>query len=118
MVALKQRMMTLGMTASALARRAKLPAATVDRVLSDSPDITGDDLKRVRLCLGVGKDGHRLVPNRTFRKQAARKKARFVLSMVQGTMGLEAQGLDTAGYRKLHDETYRRLLKANSAQLW
>jgi len=118
MVALKQRMISLGMTPSALVRRAKLPAETVDRVLSESPDITSDDLKRVRLCLGVGKDGHRLVSNRTFRKQAARKKARFVLSMVQGTMGLEAQGLDPAGYRTLHDQTYRRLLKAKSAQLW
>ena len=118
MVALKQRMMTLGMTEVALARRAKLSAAAVGRVLSDSPDTTGDDLKRVRFCLGVGKDGHRLVSHRTFRKQAARKKAQLVLSMVQGTMGLEAQGLDPAGYRKLHDETYRRLLKANSMQLW
>ena len=63
-------------------------------------------------------DGTRIGTNKTFRKQAARRKARFVMAMVQGTMGLEAQGLDPSGYRKLHQDTYRRLLNANSSKLW
>ena len=63
-------------------------------------------------------DGTRIGTNKTFRKQAARRKARFVMAMVQGTMGLEAQGLDPSGYRELHQDTYRRLLNANSSKLW
>jgi len=62
-------------------------------------------------------NGTRLVSNRTFRKQAARRKARFVVAIVQGTMGLEAQGLDPPAYQELLEETYRRLL-ANPRRLW
>lgn len=118
MVTLKQRMRSLGMTPAALARRAKLPATAVDGVLDQLADTTAPGADTLRRCLGLQPDGTRLVSNRTFRKQAARRKTRFVMAMVQGTMGLEAQGLDPAGFRKLRDDTYRRLLKANSAQLW
>jgi len=118
MVTLKQRMTSLRMTRSALARRSKLSAEAVDRVLEQTADAATPDAARVRRCLGLAADGGRLVPNRTFRKQAARRKARFVMAMVQGTMGLEAQGLDPSGYRKLHQDTYRQLLNANSSKLW
>lgn len=118
MVTLKQRMLSLGMTPTALARRAKLPVTAIDGILDDRADTAAPEADVLRRCLGLRADGTRLVSNRTFRKQAARRKARFLAAMVQGTMGLEAQGLDSADLRKLQDNTYRRLLKASSAQLW
>jgi hypothetical protein len=118
MVTLKQRMLSLRMTPAALARRAKLSADTVAGVLDERADTAAPGADTLRRCLGLCADGSRLVSNRTFRKQAARRKARFVTAMVQGTMGVEAQGLDPTDLRKLQHNTYRRLLKASSAQLW
>lgn len=117
MVTLKQRMTSLRMTRAALARRSRLSAEAVDRVLEQTADAATPDAARVRRCLGLGADGGRLVSNKTFRKHAARKKATLVMSIVQGTMGLEAQGLDSTGYKRLLAQTYHRL-KANPRELW
>jgi hypothetical protein len=117
MIDLVKRMATLRMTPAALARRSRLNAEVVAAVLASSAEAAPDVIARVHHCLGVGPDGHRLVPTRTFRKQAARTKARFIVSMVQGTMGLEAQGLTPADRQRLFLRTYRRL-KTNPANIW
>ena len=116
MNSLQTRMTALGMTPAALARRSKL---TLDAAMMalEQPGLTPVGIDRIRRCLGIAPNGTRLVPNRTFREHAARKKARFVVAMVQGTMGLEAQGLDPAARQRLFQSTYGRF-KSNPAELW
>ncbi len=116
MNALQSRMHALRMTPAALARRSKLSLDAV-MIALEQPSDSIDHLDRIRRCLGIAADGKRLVPNRTFRKHAARKKARFVVAIVQGTMGLEAQGLDPAAQLRLFQSTYGRF-KLNPAELW
>lgn len=115
MNALHNRMTALGMTPAALARRSKLSLDAVMIALEQPADSIGID--QIRLCLGIAPDGKRLVPNKTFRKHAARKKARFVVAIVQGTMGLEAQGLEPAARARLLQTAYSRF-KSNPAELW
>ncbi len=117
MITLKERMTTLGMSQVALARRSKLALDVLKAVLDHPNDASANSVERVCFCLGMNRDGKRLVPNRTFRKHAARKKARFVVSIVQGTMALEAQGLDPVARAKLLQKTYRRF-KQNPQELW
>ncbi len=116
MNALQSRMTALRMTPAALARRSKLPLDAVMMALA-RPDDSTEGLDRIRRCLGIATDGTRLVPNKTFRKHAARKKARFIVAIVQGTMGLEAQGLDPAARARLLQSAYGRF-KSNPAELW
>ena len=117
MITLKERMTSLGMSQVALARRSKLTLEDLKAVLDHPADATASSVERVCFCLGMSRDGLPLVPNRTFRKHAARKKAQFVVSIVQGTMGLEAQGLDPVARAKLLQKTYRRF-KQNPQELW
>lgn len=117
MIEYVKRMTALRMSREALVRRSKLTADVVGAVLTNRADAEPTAVATVRRCLGIGGDGQHLVPARTFRNQAARKKARFIVSMVQGTMGLEAQGLTPADRRGLLRRTYRRL-KANPSNLW
>lgn len=117
MTDLAKRMTALRMTPAALARRSRLNAAQVAAVLTSPGDTDPTTVAQVHRCLGLSPSGARLVPTRTFRNQAARKKARFIVTMVQGTMGLEAQGLSPADRHRLFLRTYRRL-KANPADIW
>lgn len=117
MLNLDSRRKSLGMTPETLARRAKLSRAAVHAVLTVSAGATDSAVQTVRSCLGVRADGSRLVPVRTLRKHFARKKARFIVSMVQGTMGLEAQGLRAEDRVQLFEKTYRHI-RANPADLW
>jgi len=117
MTTLKERMANLRMSQVALARRSKLEIDVLKAVLKHPTDATASSVERVCFCLGMSRDGLPLVPNRTFRKHAARKKARFVVSIVQGTMGLEAQGLDPVARSKLLQKTSKRF-ERNPHELW
>lgn len=117
MITLKERMTSLKMSQVALARRSKLTLEDLQAVLDHPTDATASSVERVCFCLGMSRDGLPLVPNRTFRKHAARKKAQFVVSIVQGTMGLEAQGLDAVARAKLLQKTYKRF-ERNPQELW
>ncbi len=116
MNALQSRMTALRMTPAALARRSKLSVDAVILAL-EQPGIPCAGIEGIRRSLGIAPDGTRLVPNKTFRKHAARKKARLVVAIVQGTMGLEAQGLDPAARQRLFQSTYGRF-KSHPVELW
>ena len=117
MITLEKRRASLKMSHVALARRSKLTLDVLKAVLDHPADATASSVERVCSCLGMSRDGLPLVPNRTFRKHAARKKAQFVVSIVQGTMGLEAQGLDAVARAKLLQKTYERF-ERNPHELW
>ena len=107
----------LQMSKEVVARRSHLSLETVEAILNQSAAVEPSQVKLVRACLGLTADGYRLVPNKTFRKHVARKKTHFVMSVVQGTMSLEAQGLDPQGYRDLFESTYARF-KSNPRAIW
>jgi hypothetical protein len=114
MHSLRSRMEALGMTEAALARRAKLPADRVGRTLNG---VEADEQNVLARCLGRRPDAEQWIPVPVFRLQAAREKARFVVSLVQGTMGLEAQGLDPTDKEALLERTVQTLL-ASDDKLW
>jgi hypothetical protein len=54
----------------------------------------------------------------SYLEQQAEKKARSLVGMVQGTMGLEAQGLGSADVDKLVKQTMHKLLAGSRRKLW
>src|ERR1700679_230001 len=88
----------LGMSKTAVAKRARVAPATVERILSgreESPRIS--NLGAIAAALGV--EVHlgptisvkELQSAQEFRREQAEKKASRIVSLVQGTMGLESQ---------------------------
>ena len=116
MLALAPRMQALGMTEPALARRSKLPADVVSRTLGGTSNSSAEYNALAR-CLGLSPNAEEWIPVPAFRLQAAREKARFVVAIVQGTMGLEAQGLAPADMASLFDKTVRQFLDSGD-RLW
>jgi hypothetical protein len=111
------RMRSLGMSETALARRCRLPVDVVRATAADPMTAHPDDRRRVAVALGLRPDGTKLVGNRTFRKQQARKQAARVAAMVQGTMGLESQGLTPVGLGRVARKSYARILRT-PGKLW
>jgi transcriptional regulator with XRE-family HTH domain len=53
-----------------------------------------------------------------FREQQARKKARRLVGMVQGTSALEGQAVDGVAFDAMVDRAYHELLAGSNHRLW
>ncbi len=51
-------------------------------------------------------------------QERAREKARYVAAAVQATQGLEAAGVDAAGYERLVTVAAETLLSGKKRKLW
>ena len=54
----------------------------------------------------------------TFRRQQARKKARYLISLVQGSAALEGQAVDAATVRRVERQIEEKLLAGPALRLW
>jgi transcriptional regulator with XRE-family HTH domain len=115
---LDHRRRDLGMTRSALARQAGVGLRTVQRILSGSEN-SADFLTVARIAnvLGMSFKFDCSDLNEVRRRQAERKAAQLV-GMVQGTMALEAQGVEDDSLRQMKERTVRDLLAGSNRKLW
>lgn len=108
----------LGMSVPALAKRSKVSTATVNRILAGRyGSASHANVAAVARALGVRLFGRPRDPEH-IRQEAAKRKARWLVKLVQGTSGLEAQAVRPEVLRRMVKETVRELLAGSSRRLW
>ena len=106
------------MTYPALARRSGVSEPTVKRMLGGQAGAASfSNVAAVASALGLRMD---FVPSdpQEFRRAEARSKAAMVARLVQGTSGLENQGVDAQAMERLAERTYHELLAGSPRRLW
>jgi transcriptional regulator with XRE-family HTH domain len=108
----------LGITTAALSRESGVPVATVNRILANPDAARFEKVAAVGRVLGVDFTALRKRPIRDVLRARAAQKARYVVRVVQGTQGLEAAGVDAAGYERLVAVATEALLSGPKRKLW
>ena len=125
---LDSRRRALGMPYSALAELSGVSQPALQRLLTgkvDGPSLTS--VSAVARVLGMGAvqfmdDGSikfdSTVSVQALRERQARKKAAWIVGMVQGTSALEGQAVSEADYQAMVEATYHELLAGSNHRLW
>ena len=122
--AFEKRRKALGISRPALARRAGVSLATVKRVLSghETPSLYAThaiaSALGMQVSLGSNPSVTEAVDAREFRRAQALCKARRLAKLVQGTMALEAQAIDSKALEGLVEDNVHKLLSGSSRRLW
>jgi transcriptional regulator with XRE-family HTH domain len=108
----------LKMPVAALIKRSGVPRPTVFRILRGETDsIRFASVAKVAGVLGVTFGGLAIEPGE-LRLREAKRKARLLSRLTQGTMGLEAQAVSTELLNELEEQTVTRLLAGKGDKLW
>lgn len=106
------------MSYTALARRAGVSASTVQRILGSGVDEASfANVAAVAEALGAPIGGPAMDVD-SFRAQAAREKAERIARMVQGTSGLEGQGVDAREFERVVERTFHELMAGSPRRVW
>lgn len=116
---LERRRRQLGMSVAGLAERSGVSTSTVNRVLSgDCGGTAIASVCAIANALGVSlKMEERLDPV-AFQEQEAERKARRLVGMIQGTTGLEAQGVSREEMEQMVRRTVHELMAGSKRRLW
>jgi transcriptional regulator with XRE-family HTH domain len=118
-IRLNERRERLGISCAVLARRVGVSLRSVQRILSGEEDNPGfATMAALARELGVGIGLEEEVDARTIRRRQAERKAERILAIVQGTSGLEAQGMEEETRRDLREQTINELLAGSNRKLW
>jgi transcriptional regulator with XRE-family HTH domain len=116
---LEKRRQELGMSMAALAQRAGISLRTVQRVLAGEADAAN---LRTIAAIADALDADLLLQPRTtvraVRLRAARRKAKRLAALVQGTSALEDQAADPETIREIEDRITHGLLAGSPRRLW
>jgi transcriptional regulator with XRE-family HTH domain len=125
---LDSRRRELGIPYSALAEMSGVSQPVIQRLLSGKLEAPRfPSVVAVARALGLHElqflgDGsikfHSKVDAQTYRAQQARKKARMLVGMVQGTSALEGQAVSQSDYESMVERTYHELLAGSNHRLW
>lgn len=116
---LELRRKQLGMSRNSLARLAKISLPTVTRILTgkeSSPSIA--TVEAIAAALGLAVQFTELEDPESMREKQAIRRATQIVGMVQGTMGLEDQGMDQQTVRRLTKRNAQKLLGGSNRRLW
>lgn len=101
-----------------MAKLSGVSLRTAQRVMGgDDQNVTLSTLLRIADVLGVRLDLTSVDLNEV-RQRRAEAKARRLVGLVQGTMGLEAAAIDDQTLSELHQQTVRDLLRGSNRRLW
>lgn len=116
---LRRRRRELGISYPKLAARTGIAETTLKRMFSPRrSNASFESVCAVASAMGIAV---RLEPESTaidFREKVAEKKAREIVSMVQGTSLLEAQGVPSSHVAKMVKETTHELVAGSNLRLW
>jgi transcriptional regulator with XRE-family HTH domain len=116
---LEQRRRELGMTYSALAMRSGVSESTLKRVVGDRLGVASfDKVSAIAEAMGMTLNFTPIEDAYTYRRQQARTKAHQLISLVQGSSVLEAQGLNPDELRRMRERTEAELLEGPKRRLW
>ena len=116
---LNARRRELRMTFEVVAKRSGVSVPTVTRTLTGhNPNASIENVAAIAATLGMD---FKLSPRASvaeIREEQARKKARQLAAIVQGTLGLESQAVAEADLDDLARQTTHELLAGPSRKLW
>lgn len=122
---LDSRRASLGMSKVDLAHRAGVSLPTVQRLLSGREGRARVDiLGTIAAALGVevrlsgSPSVYELSDASAFRAERAREKAAHLAKLVQGTMALEAEGVDGRALERVEAQNFHALLAGSGRRLW
>jgi transcriptional regulator with XRE-family HTH domain len=116
---LNERRKRLGMSYKVLAARSGISIATVQRILSCGNDQANFyNVVAVAKALGMTASFTERVSDIELREQQAQKKSKCLISLLQGTSGLEGQAADDQTVRDMVQQTIHELLAGSSRKLW
>ena len=105
-----------GMSYPVLANHSGVPIATLKRIFANnSTKASLVHVLAIAEALGMSMG---LSETIDIRMAQARKKARRVVGMVQGTSALESQGLDEEQIKHMIERTVHELLAGSDRKLW
>ena len=115
---LEKRRRDLGMSEAILAKRAGVSMNTVRRILyGDITDVSLGSFVALAEALGVDVRFEKEAPETCLERQAE-KKARQLVGMVQGNMGLESQAVGKDVVNRMIRDTVHQLLAGSKRNLW
>lgn len=115
---LEQRRRMLRMTYGQLARVSGVSVPTLTRTLSGkNANASFTSVLAIARALGISFD-LKEEPASSFLEKAAERKAASLVSMVQGTSGLEAQAISEEQLEAMRRQTVHELLAGSRRKLW
>ena len=115
---LDARRKVLKMPVDRLVKRSGVPRPTVFRILRGKIDtVRFGYVQKVAGILGYSFAGPPVEPEE-LRRQEAKRKARLLARLTQGTMGLESQAVSAELLKELEEQTIAKLLAGNGRKLW
>ena len=115
---LNDRRKALKMPVEALVKRSGVPRAAVVRILRGKAErIRFGQFEKVAEVLGIPFGAVALDPQE-LRNREARRKAKLLRRLTQGTMGLESQALPEEVLREIEERTVAKLLAGTGRKLW
>jgi transcriptional regulator with XRE-family HTH domain len=116
---LASRRRALGMSYASLAKRSGVSMATVVRILSGaSPAAAYSNVEAIATALGMTLNAKPTISAKALLKQRADRKAATLVSLVQGTSGLEGQAVGKPALNRMKKKTRRELLAGSKRRLW
>jgi hypothetical protein len=100
------------MSLAIVATRSGIKKSTVHRMLTGNQKVDYGHLQALRRALGEG-----MPPQEMIEREASRRAKRIV-SLVQGTMGLEAQGLEEEQLSGMYEKAFLKLIHGPRRRIW
>jgi len=114
----KARKKQLGITIDNISKLSNLGNRTVTRFFSGE-DVKLSTLEKIITVLGLDFAGNEIVDIETLRKNRAKEKAIYIVSLVQDTSTLEMQGLGKSDIKNLISDTKEQFLSGEYRKnLW
>ena len=115
---LEQRRKDLGMSRRILAKRSGVSLSTAVRVLQGDSSVSIQSLKNIASALGARIPVEPIDDPDKLIEVQARKKAEYIVRLVQGNSALEMQAVDDAARRKMIERTFRELMTGSKRRIW
>ena len=115
---LRNRRRRLGISCKMVAERAGIGMLTVQRALSGGTGVRFDTILAIAENLGLSIEIRQCRKINTMREEQARKKAKRIVAMAQGTAGLECQGVSSEALKEAEDNIVHELLAGSNTRLW
>jgi transcriptional regulator with XRE-family HTH domain len=109
----------LGLSYELLSKRSGVSRPTVQRILSGNHAAASfANIVAIAESLGVSVHFDSAVDVRDLRREQAERKAKKLVSLVQGTSGLECQAVDSKTVESMVEQTTHELLAGSTRKLW
>jgi transcriptional regulator with XRE-family HTH domain len=116
---LNQRRQELGLTVGTLAKRSGVSHPTVQRILSGTnPTASFCNVMAIAHALGLSLILDAQTDVGRMKHEQAARKARKLVSLVQGSMGLEGQAVDQKTLDVMIERTTHEMLNGPKRRLW